>query len=345
MAYGVGIIGLSASGGWAARAHVPALKAVDGLELRALSASNTKSGKAAEEMYGVPSSSPEDLVRRDDVDLVVVTVKVPEHRDLVLAAIEAGKAVLCEWPLGVDLAETTEVASAAEERRVRTFVGLQARSVPTIRYVRDLIAEGYVGEVLSTTIVGGGGNWGPTFTTRSAYQLDRANGATMLTIPFGHTVDALAMVLGEFTELTATTATRRPLVRNTDTGESAPMNAEDQIAVSGVLESGAVAVMHMYGGRDGGFRWDIRGTERDLTLLQDWAHPQFGQLTVSGLKTPDSYERVKIDPDDAAYGVAHAYQQIVDDLTTGARTVPDFAHAVRRHRLLERISSPDRTRS
>jgi hypothetical protein len=72
----------------------------------------------------------------------------------------------------------------------RTAVGLQARSTPTVRYVRDLLARGYVGTVLSTTLVGSGGGWTDPVARRSACLLDRANGATMLAIPFGHTVDA-----------------------------------------------------------------------------------------------------------------------------------------------------------
>src|SRR3954451_23056528 len=90
---GVGIIGLSASGGWAAQAHLPALAAVSGYEVRALSASSPASAKAAGEKYGIPLAfgSTEELAWRDEVDLVVVTVKVPHHRELILPALQAGK--------------------------------------------------------------------------------------------------------------------------------------------------------------------------------------------------------------------------------------------------------------
>ena len=61
----------------------------------------------------------------------------------------------------------------------------------------------------------------------SSYLVDARNGATLLTIPFGHTVDALCYCLGEFTELTATTATRRPIVRLSGTDETIPMTGKD----------------------------------------------------------------------------------------------------------------------
>ncbi|MCW2903619.1 MAG: oxidoreductase domain protein [Streptosporangiaceae bacterium] len=351
---GVGIIGLSASGGWAAQAHLPALRAVPGFEVRALSASSSASAKAAGETYGIPLSfgSAEELARRDEVDLVVVAVKVPYHRELTLAALEAGKMVFCEWPLGNGLAEAEELAAVAQAQGIRTFVGLQARSAPPVRYLRDLIAEGYVGEVLSTSVIASGLGWGAEFPPGGEYLLDRGNGATLLTIPFGHTIDALTMALGEFTGLTAVLATRRRQVRNGATGAFAPMTAADQIAVGGVLEGGAVASVHFRGGRSRAtnFHWEINGTDGDLLITGGSGHLQFGQAFVHGahgddtapteLPVPASYSalpRLDRAGTEIWHPVAHAYGQIRADLTVGTHVVPDFVHAARRHRFLDRI--------
>jgi predicted dehydrogenase len=129
-AIGVGIVGLSANGGWAAMAHVPALKGIEGYELRALSASSPESARAAGEAHGVPLvfDSAEDLARHPDVDLVVVTVKVPNHDDLVKPALQAGKPVLCEWPLAADLPRVEDLNAAAQG--VRTAIGLGAALPP-----------------------------------------------------------------------------------------------------------------------------------------------------------------------------------------------------------------------
>src|SRR6202035_5683337 len=91
----VGIIGLSASGGWAARAHVPALRALEGYELRALAASSPRTAAAAAAAYDVPLAfgTPGELAACDEVDLVVVAVRLPHHGELVRAAIDAGKPV------------------------------------------------------------------------------------------------------------------------------------------------------------------------------------------------------------------------------------------------------------
>jgi predicted dehydrogenase len=85
------------------------------------------------------------LVSHPEVDLVVVSVKVPHHFELVSAVIAAGKFVYREWPLGNGLDEAIRMADLARGKLLSTTVGLQARFSPVIRYVRDLIAEGHIG--------------------------------------------------------------------------------------------------------------------------------------------------------------------------------------------------------
>jgi predicted dehydrogenase len=348
---GVGIVGLSASGGWAATAHVPALAAVDGYELRALSASSAESARAAGEKYGVPLAfgTAEELAERDEVDLVVVTVRVARHREPVLAALRAGKPVYCEWPLAVDLAEAEELAAIAAERGARTAVGLQGRSAPVVRCLHDLIADGYVGEVLSTTLVASAGAWGETFLAREPFLLDRNSGNTLLNVAAGHVIDSLSICLGELTELNAVMANRRSRVRNADTGELVPMTTDDQIAISGVLEGGAVASLHFRGGdsRAENLQWEINGTEGDLFVTAGWGYVHLGPVTIRGARREEPLaelsvpERYRLVPGDAAaspYNVAHAYARLRSDWTDGTALVPTFADAVGRHRVLDRIA-------
>ena len=92
---GVGIIGVSPARGWAAIAHIPALRALPNYEIRALSAHSAESARAAGEAFGVGAvfSDHGQLLTQPDIDVVAVTVKVPHHRELVSAALAAGKAV------------------------------------------------------------------------------------------------------------------------------------------------------------------------------------------------------------------------------------------------------------
>ncbi|MBF6046998.1 gfo/Idh/MocA family oxidoreductase [Streptomyces sp. NRRL B-1677] len=361
----VGVVGLSASGGWAAAAHVPALAGLDGYELRALSASSDESARAAGEKYAVPLtfSSAEELARSEEVDLVVVTVRVPQHLELIRPALEAGKTVFSEWPLATDLAQAEELADLAHRRGLLTAVGLQARSSPPLRYLRALIAEGYVGRVLSTSMLASGGYWGATYDDSHAYLLDVTSGATLLSIPFGHSVDALAMVLGEFREVSAHIENLRPQVTHVTSGAVAAKGAEDQIAVTGLLASGAVAAVHLRGGesRATAFHWEINGTDGDLVVKAYQAQWWSGRLRLYGargndrvlteLPVPAAYQRSlpqwterSAEP---AYNVAHEYallrDRITGDLAPDTDGVPDFRHAVRRHRMLENIREAART--
>ncbi|MFI2183868.1 Gfo/Idh/MocA family protein [Streptomyces sioyaensis] len=361
----VGVVGLSASGGWAATAHVPALVGLDGYELRALSASSDESAHAAGEKYAVPLTfnSAEELARCEEVDLVVVTVRVPQHLELIRPAIEAGKMVFSEWPLGADLAQAEELADLADRRGLLTAVGLQARSAPPLRYLRDLVAEGYAGRVLSTSMLGSGAYWGATYDDSHAYLLDVTSGATLLSIPFGHSVDALAIVLGEFREVSAHMENLRPEVTHVTSGAVAAKSAEDQIAVTGLLESGAMAVLHFRGGtsRATQFHWEINGTEGDLVVKADQAPWWSGRLrlygargregTLTELPVPVRYERSLTQwtgrTAEPAYNVAHQYallrDQITGSLAPDTDGVPDFPHAVRRHRMLEQVRDAART--
>src|SRR6184192_4079079 len=222
----VGIIGANPDRGWAAQAHIPALKSLsDDFEITALSTSRRESADAASKLFGVPLAfdNHQDLVNRPDVDVVAVTVKVPYHLELATAALDAGKAVYCEWPLGNGLAEAEALAALAKKQGVLAVVGLQARSAPAVAYVYDLIKQGYVGEVLSTTLIGSGMGWGPTEDPFNAYMNDKKNGATMLSIALGHAADALCHCLGEVRELSATMTLRRTTYTVAGTDESKPM--------------------------------------------------------------------------------------------------------------------------
>src|SRR5437764_8511400 len=243
---GVGIVGVSPVRGWAATAHIPALHALPNYEIRALSARNAESAHAAGEAFGVSAvfSDHEQMVTQPDIDVVAVTVKAPRHRELVDAALAAGKAVYCEWPLGRDLDDARAMATLAAEQGVRTVVGLQGRQAPAIRFVQELLSDGYVGEVLSPTMVGAAVT-GASVVQANAYMLDETNGANALTIAVGHSLDILDYVLGEFAHLSAVSDLRRPLITIEETGEQIVKTAADQITVIGTLTSGATAAVHV----------------------------------------------------------------------------------------------------
>jgi predicted dehydrogenase len=228
---------------------------------------------------------------------------------------------------------------------------LQARQAPAIELARELLADGYVGEVLSTTMVGvsvpGGVGAQP-----NAYMLDKANGASVLTIAVGHSLDILSYVLGEFADLSAVSDLRRPLITIEETGEQIVKTAADQIAVIGTLTSGATASIHVREAVAGGtgFLWEINGTGGTLQITADAAQPQIYPLTVAGahgrnepaeLAAPaaltQKWPALTSLEGTPADNVGRAYAAFAADIDNGTHTVPDFADAVRRHEVIAAI--------
>ncbi len=350
----VGIIGANPDRGWAAQAHIPALKSLsDDFEITALSTSRRESADAASKLFGVPFAfdNHQDLVNSAAVDVVAVTVKVPYHLELATAALGAGKAVYCEWPLGNGLSEARILAALAKKKGVLAVVGLQARSAPSVAYVHDLIKQGYVGEVLSTTLIGSGMGWGPTVERYNAYMNDKKNGATMLSIAIGHAADALCHCLGEVRELSATMTLRRKSFTITQTGESKPMTSDDQVCVTGLLEGGAALSIHYRGGvsRGTNLLWEINGTEGDLQLTAAGGQAQIFEMTIRGgkgaqsslevLPVPEQYRWSSLQGPGPSTNVAQAYARFARDYREGTHLCPTFDDAVTRHRMLNAIET------
>lgn len=352
----VGIIGLQPERSWAALAHVPALRALaDRFEIAGVANSSRASAEAAATACGLPRAfaDTDELVTSPDVDVVAVTVKVPNHYALVAKALEAGKHVFCEWPLGNGLAEAEELADLARRSGVLAVIGTQARVAPEVLYLRELLAEGYVGDVLSTTVTGWGRTWGPTVQSiaTSGYLLDETNGATLLTIPVGHTLAALRDVLGDVTTVSSVLARSREHVQVLDTGDTAPLSAPDQVLVTGRLAGGAPLTLHYQGGSPrgtDGLVWDIHGTDGDIRVIGNPSgHAQMVPLTLAGgrgsddglqpIEVPAAY---RTGPDGAVSGnVARLWARMADDLRDGTRTAPTFDDAVALHRLIAAIEA------
>jgi predicted dehydrogenase len=361
----VGIVGATVTvggSGWGARTHVPALHALPGYELKAVCTAHEDTARASQQAFGT------DLAFHDfdamlacpDIELVTVVTRAPTHYELVMRALRAGKAVYCEWPLAASLAQAEQMAALAAERSLYTAVGLQARSDPTLMYARELIQQGYIGEVLAVhfayvgkaTISRGNGR---------IWQSERSNGANILTIGGGHSIDALSFVLGGFTEVSARLATRVDEWHNSDTGEKVPVDSPDWVSVSGRLSGNAevsflVAAVPVH--PEGHRKFEIYGREGTLAITAAAAgaepNPSIyhgpNQLSVARGKSAfapiETPERFTLIPDavpaGAARNVAQAYARLADAITQRTPFEPAFADAVRAHRMiaaLERSSA------
>jgi predicted dehydrogenase len=276
--------------------------------------------EAAARHYEAPLafSDCEKLARHPDVDLVTVSVKVPDHHRPVMAATEAGKHVYFEWPLGRDTAEAVRMRDAANARGIRHAVGLQGQMSPPINYLKDLVAEGYVGRVLSATMIACAPNWGATIDR--AYQADRANGANLLTITSGHTADALCHCLGEFRELAAFAVSQRDRTPLAGTGEVVAKTVPDQVAVSGIAGNGCRRTVSGAGRQARGTHF-LHGEEGDLVPMPTTRNSMQRQtLALKGargddalveLPVPGKYGRVPEEvPLEDPYNVPQPYTKL-----------------------------------
>lgn len=350
--FGVGIVGLQAGRSWAAIAHIPALRYLhEDFEIIGVANSNLASAKAAATDCGLPRAFKNvgEMLASPEIDVVTVTVRVPAHFEIVQAALRAGKHVYCEWPLGRTLEEAIGLANLARERGVLAVTGTQSRVTPAVTTLKRLIRSGYVGEVLSSSVKGWGRIWGPTVNDlkNEGYLLNRANGATMLTIPFAHTMPAVREVLGDVTELAAILDTRYKQVLATETGEWVPADAPDQIVIAGHIANAAPLSMHFQGGEPRGiegFVWDIHGTEGGLRVTGPTGHTQIVPLTINGARRIEQalkeieVEGDGLDIEDLIPGnVARIYKRLAADLRNETRTAPTFDDALSLHEVLSAV--------
>ncbi len=355
----VGMVGaITPNRGFSSIAHMPALQAAARLRRSSpFCTTRQESADAAAKHYGVPLAfaDPVKLAQHPDVDLVTVCVKVPDHYTPVMAAIDAGKHVYSEWPLGRNTAEAMQMRDAADRKGVRHAVGLQGQVSPSINYVKDLIDQGHVGKPLSGTLFVNAANWGAALDR--AYQADFANGANLMTITGGHNLDALCYCLGEFRELFAFAVSQRDEIPSQDTGGLVAKDVPDQLVVSGIVGDGTVVSAQVRGGmaRGNEFLFEIHGSDGDLSLAATMrASTQRQELTVRGargkdkdmqeMQVPAKYRWVPdAVPTGSPYNVAQLYQKFGEAIRDGAAFHPSFNEAVTRHRMLDMITAAARS--
>lgn len=350
----VGVIGANLQGSWGVGAHLPALAALDDVEAVAVATSHQETADASARQFGVPHAfgDPARLIDHPDVDVVAICVRVPAHRDLVLRALEAGKHVYCEWPLARDTAEARLLLEKAEKAGVVHMVGLQSRSSPVLTYAKQLIAQGEIGTVRSAALTHSS-DWISAVYPGTEYLQDRTSGAHFLSIPGGHSIDALSWMLGQFGNLTSVVRTSLKDLTAFGTGAPVRRTSADQILIAGVLESGVIASVRLSGASSPGtgVRLEISGDSGDFVVI---AAPggrgiQMSDLTLHRSVGMGELEPVAIPEDCYAtpdslranppMNVGEAYLHLADAITTGRPASPSFADAVKLHELLDRVEA------
>jgi predicted dehydrogenase len=352
----LGFVGANVRATWASQSHFPALLASPDVALTAVCTTRPESAEEARRALGAPLAFHDyrAMVASPEIDAVAVVVKVPEHYGPTRAALEAGKHVYTEWPLGRTTAEAEELAALARARGVQTAVGLQARVSPTLMYMKEQIASGYVGEVLAchVTTMRDGPLARPSSRT---WQRDASLGAHTLTIANGHVIDALRFVAGHFARVACLVTTQARHWYETDTQQLVEVTAPDNVLVSGQLVSGAVASVHVAAvpWAGSGFRMEIYGREGTLVATGSVSSQRGETLRLQGargthalsdLAVPERFVAVPADfPHGDPFNVGQMYALFAEAIRTGQSRVPTFDTAVDLHRFLDTLKQASET--
>ncbi len=344
----IGLVGASVAGTWSTRTHLPVLQSNPDVELTAVCTTKAASAEAARAAYGARLAFDDynKMVRSPEVDAIAVVVRVPSHYAPTKAALLAGKHVYCEWPLGRTTEEAVKLAALAHRQGLVSAIGLQARAHPAFLHMKKLVSEGFVGEVM-TVKVGLTRDGVLARPMNRTWQRDIELGANTLTIPNGHTLDVMRFVVGDFARLSAVVTTQAKQWRATDTNDVLDVTSPDNVLISGQLDSGAVASLHVatVPFASSGYCMEIYGREGTL-VATGIDTPQLCNISLSGARGGNTLSPIDL-PDQTAAGrkglseeatfVDRMYTQFARAIRGEANHLPTFSTAVELHRIIDKI--------
>jgi predicted dehydrogenase len=242
------------------------------------------------------------MLESDEVDAVIVATPNETHYEITMAALDHGLPVLCEKPLGMNVAEARKMADAAAERGTITMVPFTYRNMPTNQFVKQLIDDGYVGKPyhLSMRYFAGYARDGAY-----AWRFDEEKAGSGILGDLGsHWLDMARWFLGE---VTAVSAHRDFFVdREPRPDGSSYTPVEDSAVISARFESGASATLQVsavcWEGTPFGqiHELDLHGSGGTLHALNDWDTVQ----EVRGVRAGERGPAMPLDIPDSAWNGA-----------------------------------------
>jgi predicted dehydrogenase len=140
-------VGVLGAGAWANGAHIPGYQRDPRFNVAAVCDIKLQLAEETARKFDIPFVTVDykEVLERDDIDIVDVSTPSHTHLQLTLDALEAGKHVLCEKPVGFDFHDTLKASDKAKSKGLKTKVGLTFRYSPAMRYMNELVSQGYVG--------------------------------------------------------------------------------------------------------------------------------------------------------------------------------------------------------
>ena len=319
-----------------------------------------------------------EVIARDDVDLVDICTPGDTHAEIAVAALRAGKHVLCEKPLANTVAEAEEMTTAAEEARahgVRAMVGFTYRRVPAIGLARALVEDGRIGDVRHVRAQYLQ-DWIADPEAPLSWRLDRSRAGSGALGDIGaHIVDLTQYVTGDrITELAGRLETfvkERPYAAGDTAGslggggtttERGPVTVDDAASFLATFSSGAMGVFEatrFATGRKNAIRIEVNGSLgslafdfEDMNVLQyfdareDAEHTGFRRILATEAGHP--YVAAWWPPGHGLgyeHGFTHQVVDLVNAIAAGEDPVPSFADGLQVQRVLAAVETSSDTRT
>ncbi|MCE2473712.1 MAG: Gfo/Idh/MocA family oxidoreductase [Anaerolineae bacterium] len=262
-----GIIGAS----FARQAYLPALRAIEDVELTAIASARLSSAQTAADEFGIPRvyDDWQRMIGEQKFDLVCIATPTVYHAPMTLAALRAGAHVLCEKPMAMNQAESAEMLETAESLNKLHIIGHELRFNPNRRKIKTLIESGAIGDVRHANIVNISASWGDPASHATGHWLARSDmGGGRLGANGSHQLDLLRFWLGDIGKVGGQVATLAAARLDKDTGAAWTASADDQFSFTAEMQSGSLcSVFVSSAARHGtGNQTQIFGSEGTIML-------------------------------------------------------------------------------
>jgi predicted dehydrogenase len=346
----VGIIGI----GFGSQVYVPAF-ASEGWDVVALCSRHADKARKAADAAGIADihTDPLELIARDDIDAVGIVTPPGAHQDLVIAALAAGKHVLCEKPFALDATQAAAMRDAAQKSGRTAMIGHEFRHAPQRAYIKTLLDERYIGRFELCTIE----LFLDRYVTREPRPLTwmarEKDGGGVLGALGSHYIDGLRHWFGDVKSVSGRLLALRPDLKDPATGDIVKAETDDAFIFTLEFVGGGIATMvaSFAATPARGARIAVMGDAGTLIADQPGPNPMEDGVVVASrngeplktLPTPARFTPFSDDRDPRLAAFRLLVRDFGDGIARHTSPAPNFTDAWRCQQVLDAVRESSRS--